>query len=92
MTALDTIVAYTYRADTLCPTCTIDAMLTDYPESLTPAARDMREEDVLDQLAEYLGIDREDERMFDSDAFPKVVFLGSINKPEECGHCWSTIE
>lgn len=40
---------------------------------LAPAARDMAVEDILNQAAAYLGIDRDDEYSFDSDDFPKVI-------------------
>jgi hypothetical protein len=40
---------------------------------LAPAARDMRVEDILDQAAAYMGVDRSDEYSFDSDDFPKVI-------------------
>ena len=41
----------------------------------SPAARDMPVEDVLDQCAEAMAIDRSDETSFDSNEFPKAVFL-----------------
>lgn len=43
---------------------------------LAPAARDMPIEDVLNQAAAYLGIDRDDETSFDSDDFPKLIIYG----------------
>lgn len=66
------IVAYTYQADIYCPTCLIEKMI--FKGEASPAARNMVEENVLDQCADAQGIDRYDETTFDSDEFPKVVF------------------
>ena len=80
-----TIVAYTYRAETLCPGCII-AQLIGRGEA-SPAARDMRVEEVLDQIAGANGIDRDDEHSFDSDDFPKVVLGVSLEEHERCDGC-----
>ena len=69
----DEIAAYTYRAEICCPSCVIEVMIAAGDAS--PAARDMPPEDVLDQCAGASAIDRGDEASFDSDEFPKVVFL-----------------
>lgn len=68
----DTIVAYTYRASMLCPGCIMaefnsDGRLGDDVEA------------VLDWHAKMRGIDREDERSFDSGDFPKVVFADQVS-------------
>lgn len=41
----------------------------------------------LDELAESLGIDPEDERSYDSSDFPKVIFADSVEDDEHCGRC-----
>jgi hypothetical protein len=53
----------------------------------SPAARDMRAEDLLDQCAGAMAIDREDEYSFDSGDFPKVIFASSVEDGECCGRC-----
>lgn len=67
----DNIAGYTYRADNFTPAALIAYMVAR--GDLSPAARDMDVEEVLDQHAGALGIDRGDERTFDSDDFPKVI-------------------
>ena len=66
------IVGYTYQADTYTPEGIVEALIAN--RELSPAARDMRVEDALDQAAEASAIDRQDESSFDSGDFPKVVF------------------
>lgn len=91
MTTAYTIVGYTYRADTLCPACTIEAMIADREAS--PAARDMAPEEALEQIAAANAIDRHDLHSYDSDNFPKVVFADQLRDvdeehgPETCGSC-----
>jgi len=87
MKAFD-IVAYTYQAEMICPEHIVAALPKDV---LSPTAHDMRAEDVLDQVAAYLGIDREDEHSYDSDEFPKVVFLDSLTEGDLCAHGWHPI-
>lgn len=62
-------VGYTYQANLYCPTCIV-AAATLYPSvgGLDPADT----EDRLDYCAEQLGINRDDERSFDSGEFPKA--------------------
>lgn len=84
MTKAWDIVAYIYQAEELCPTCTIEALLRNGEAS--PAARDMNEETVLDQIAGANAIDRHDESSFDSDDFPKVVFASDADG-EQCDAC-----
>ena len=84
MSATD-IIAYTYRAEILCPSCTIEAMI--HQGDAAPAAADMRPEDVLDQVAGANAFDRYDETTFDSGDFPKVVFASSLEYDEACECC-----
>ena len=97
MTALDTIVAYTYWADTYCPDCIVAQVVSDEHNPRAERANEATHylataEENLNRMARALDIDREDERTFDSDDFPKVVFSVQIEEPETCGACWSTIE
>lgn len=66
------IVAYQYQAELVCPDCIIERMIGDRLAS--PAARDMDVEQVLNQIADAMAIERGDEYSFDSWEFPKVVF------------------
>ncbi|MBI5738853.1 MAG: hypothetical protein HY997_23575 [Mycolicibacterium neoaurum] len=81
----DEVAAYTYQAEILCPACTIETLIAAGDPA--PAARDMPAEDVLDQCAGALAIDRDDETTFDSDEFPKVVHLDHLAADEQCGAC-----
>lgn len=86
MSATD-IVGYTYDAETLCPSCTMSAMVI-LPDMFPKGCEDM-----LDQLAalganpEGQVIDRQDESSFDSNSFPKVIFDSQVENDEQCMHC-----
>ena len=69
----DEIAAYTYQADIYCPACLIETMIAD--GIAAPAARDMPTDDVLEQCAGALAIDRDDDTTYDTSEFPKPVFL-----------------
>ena len=75
------IVGYTYRAEQWTPEGVVRQLLAE--RRAAPAALDMKVEDVLDQIAGAEGIDREDERSFDSDEFPKVIFADQVEDPDE---------
>lgn len=74
MTHATDIVAYNYRAETLCPACTLDAL--NVPGDL----RDEQSPDsIIETLGIAMGIDVMDERSFDSGDFPKVVFADQVS-------------
>jgi hypothetical protein len=75
------IAGYTYNCENFTPRALIDAMVS--AGELSPAARDMRPEDVLDQHAGALGIDRYDENTYDSSEFPKVIFWSQITDDDD---------
>lgn len=87
----DTIVGYTYRADTYCPTCVLAkyravGLLTGRFVNKYGPETDV--EEVLTGLAIWRGIDREDEWTFDSDDFPKVIFADTIRRGDDyCAGC-----
>lgn len=83
------IVGYTYKAETLHPSCLVDKLIRTSWAS--PAARDLPEESVLDAIAEAREINREDEYTFDSDDFPKVVFADSVQDDERCDACGNSL-
>ena len=72
----DTIVGYSYRADIYCPEHIVGALRGR--DDVAPAGFDMEAEHLLDQVAAYNLIDREDESSFDSDDFPKVAFADQV--------------
>jgi hypothetical protein len=76
------IVAYSYNTMTFCPEHLIERMIEK--RIAAPAARDMNVEEVLDQIAEAEGIDRQDERSFDSNDFPKIIFSSDLEDDERC--------
>jgi len=83
------IVGYTYAAETLCPACTLAALPTGKGERFDgwrDATEDQSAEDNLTELAAAFGIEREDERSYDSDEFPKVIF-SSDSDGETCESC-----
>jgi hypothetical protein len=83
MHAID-VVGYTFEADIYHPACLISYMVAT--RHLSPAAREMQPEQALDQHAAASAIDREDEYTFDSDDFPKVVFVSQV-EDDTCGRC-----
>ncbi|MCK0441091.1 hypothetical protein MUG78_16955 [Gordonia alkaliphila] len=70
------IVGYTWRAENYRPEALIEALIAD--GTLAPGARSLTPEEALDQAAGVAGIDRYDERTFDSGDFPKVIHAGQI--------------
>lgn len=79
MSATD-IVGYTYKAEQYTPAGIIEQGLIE--GWLAPAARSMNVEEVLDQAQHYVGVDREDERSYDSEEFPKVIFESDVEPGE----------
>lgn len=75
-----TVVGYTYAADIYCTECVLKVYTGDENEWALDT------EDRLDQYAETLGIDRQDEWTFDSGDFPKVVFADQ-DEGDHCGLC-----
>jgi hypothetical protein len=47
----------------------------------------MLPETVLDQCADAMAIDRTDETTYDSDEFPKVLYLDATTDDDTCGTC-----
>ena len=93
----DTIVGYTYRADTYCPACIVNV----YREHRRSMGRvldslDWDAERWLDSHAGDRQIDRYDEATYDSDDFPKVIFADQAYAEDNedvgvwadrCGNC-----
>jgi hypothetical protein len=77
----DAIVGYTYQADNHCPPCIWSMFARQASQD------DHDTEAVLDTVARARGIDRYDERSFDSGDFPKVIFSSQLEDIENCGSC-----
>ena len=73
----DDIVGYTYDTQNFEPGDLIEYMIAK--GELSPGARGMNIEDVLNQHAGGLGIDRQDERSYDSSEHPKVIFESQLD-------------
>ena len=74
------IAGYQYQGDHFMPQDLIEYMVAN--GDLSPAARDMDPEEVLDQHAGANGIDRYDENTFDSGEFPKVIFNSDVSEDD----------
>lgn len=83
------IVGYTYMAANFTPDALIEEMVSR--GELSPAARDMGAEEVLDQHAAANGIDRQDEHTFDSDDFPKVIFEDHLTTDDHEWMGWDAL-
>ena len=77
------IPAYSFNADTYCRACILSVL--DAEELMFHGDTDPEES--LDIVAEARGIDRYDERSFDSGDFPKVVFDYMLEGDEKCAKC-----
>jgi hypothetical protein len=81
------IVAYVYQADIYCPRCIL-AQATNPVEVVFAERAGKDAEAALDLAAQRRGINRSDERSYDSDQFPKVVFeVCGDEEHEHCGEC-----
>ena len=80
------VVGYTYRADVWCRAC-IAARFTLRGYHVHDS------ETTLDLAAQRAGINRRDERSFDSGEFPKTILSLSVNDEtwEHCGECGDCI-
>lgn len=79
-----TVTGYVYCADIYCPECVIGKVRARVGYGPFDYSADA--ETVLDQIAAANGINREDERTFDSGDFPKVI-LSLDDDGERCGEC-----
>lgn len=77
----DSIAGYTYRAENYTPEKLIDFLVAEGRVDLDSAAK-WSAERILDTLAAARGIDRYDERSFDSGDFPKVIFVDQITEDD----------
>jgi hypothetical protein len=80
-----TIVGYTYKAENLCLDCAHGAARRENPD---PAlVESMSVETELNDWANTVGIDRDDEESYDSNDFPKVIFVSMVEWWERCDEC-----
>lgn len=99
MTHATDIVAYTYHAELLCPSCVVGNMVSDehnaQSETMNNATHYLADAETnLDAMAKAVGIDRYNEHSYDSDDFPKVVFSSQANDTdwEHCDQCADCID
>lgn len=67
-------VGYVYRAELLCPNCTIEALKEESRAELY----DSSDEATIRVLANRAGVDYSDQSSYDSDEFPKWVLRSDI--------------
>jgi hypothetical protein len=76
------VAGYTHTAEMLCLGCTASRF----------SGNDVGDvEAVLDAVALERGINRQDEHSYDSDDFPKVVFVDQLGDGERCDSCGSEL-
>ena len=76
---LTDVVGYTFRPDLYCPGCTL-IVAAEQPLASGVEAQ-------LDLIAARSGVDRQDERSFDSGDFPKVLFQDQVEPDDRCSAC-----
>lgn len=81
---LGDIEAYMYQADLYCGVDVLQQVMSRYAPN-DPWIDGASIEDQLNRYAERLGINRSDERTFDSEDYPKVVLSQHLNEPDDCG-------
>lgn len=81
------IIAYSYRAENLCPACTIGALNENTPTGTEFDYLTDSVEEWLKQRAVELRIDYGDPHSYDSAAFPKPIFSTQAEEAEKCGGC-----
>lgn len=90
------IAGYTYAADQYCPSCIIAQLPTGPGGAFDGWALaegvSMSTEANLAEIAAAFSIDRMDERSYDSDEFPKVIFAIQLEEDERCGACGEELE
>ncbi|WP_128646311.1 hypothetical protein [Rhodococcus sp. BS-15] len=75
-----TIAGYTYQAENYRPGDLVELLIS--AGEAAPGARGMTPEEVLDQIAGERGIERLDERTFDSNDFPKVILEDQVTEDD----------
>ena len=85
------IVGYVFKADLYCPEHIVGRLPTGPSEDFDGWAlahgATMPTEDNLNEIAAAFGIDREDERAFDTGYFPKIAFRDQVDDDDVCAVC-----
>lgn len=90
MNTFDSVVAYVYRAEIVCPKCLRRSLYNE--KKISIEMKTFAPEDILDSIAEELGLNRYDEYSFDSDYFPKVIFSTDAEFGyDECHKCGKSV-
>ncbi|MFA5709335.1 hypothetical protein [Mycolicibacterium sp.] len=83
------IVGYTYQAENYCLRCVL--AVVDYSADEPAPGPDFAER-ALDVAANLMDINRHDERSYDSNDFPKVIFDSQVEDADErCGGCHESL-
>lgn len=85
------IAGYTYDADNFCAACVVKLVRRVLIARYGFSVGGFTAEEFLDNAANRLGIDRQDEDTFVSDDFPKVIFATQIEGYEWCTFCDSSL-
>ena len=80
------IIGYTYRAEIICPNCTIEALKSEYRAELFDTGADVP------QIAEMLGYSFDELEFFDSNNFPKPFTVDQLDdNSQRCDSCRSEL-
>lgn len=78
------IAAYTYRAESLCPSCTAKTLRAEgenwIKDDDNPHAQ-------IGLTGAFAGIDTRDQSSYDSGVFPKAVPASGLEAGEKCARC-----
>lgn len=80
--SISDIAGYTYQAENYTPEKLVEVLVLEGALVDLADAAFLPTEKILDKLAEQRGIDRYDERSFDSGDFPKVIFTSQITEDD----------
>ena len=81
------IVGYSYKAANYCNDCIVKEVAGITPKHYLTGDTEY----ALSYIAKNMNIDRMDERTYDSDDFPKVIFADQVEDDETCSNCGQTL-
>lgn len=85
MAGIFDVVGYDFKGDRLCGRCVVQPVSNAYP--LAPQATDdISAEAFLTAVAQFVGLNRMNEKNHTASQFPKVVFRGNI-QGDTCDSC-----
>lgn len=88
MPSFDAVTGYVWRGDTYCPDCVVKSIGNKRRFRVDHRSA----EEILEENAARMNIDRNDEWSFDSWNFPKVVFATDADFwPDSCTKCGKSV-